>query len=166
MDLTPRTGPDAARAAGSPVPTATRRRPPASRRARARVGVLVAVVLAAVAVILFQGLSNASLYFYNADEAVARRDEMGDERFRLQGQVVPGTIVAADGLVGFDVRFNGVTVAVSHVGDPPDLFQDCIPVVVEGRWQGEAFASDRIMVKHTNEYDAEHPERVPEGCPA
>ena len=47
-----------------------------------------------------------------------------------------------------------------HQGDPPELFQPGIPVVLEGRWQGDAFASDRIMVKHTSEYRAENPDRV------
>jgi cytochrome c-type biogenesis protein CcmE len=33
-------------------------------------------------------------------------------------------------------------------------------VVLEGHWQGAAFASDRIMVKHTSDYRTQHPDRV------
>jgi cytochrome c-type biogenesis protein CcmE len=40
------------------------------------------------------------------------------------------------------------------------LFKVGIPVVLEGRFQGDHFASDRIMVKHTADYIAKHPERV------
>ena len=47
-----------------------------------------------------------------------------------------------------------------HHGGPPELFKPGIPVVLEGRWQGDTYASDRIMVKHTEEYRAENPERV------
>ena len=39
-------------------------------------------------------------------------------------------------------------------------FRPGIPVVLEGHWQGAAFASDRIMVKHTSEYREQNPDRV------
>jgi cytochrome c-type biogenesis protein CcmE len=32
--------------------------------------------------------------------------------------------------------------------------------VLEGRFSGEHFASDRILVKHSETYEAEHPDRV------
>jgi cytochrome c-type biogenesis protein CcmE len=52
------------------------------------------------------------------------------------------------------------------VGDPPELFQDAIPVVLEGSWQatpdGTVFASDRILVKHDEVYDSENPDRLRE----
>ena len=47
-----------------------------------------------------------------------------------------------------------------HEGDPPELFQPGIPVVLEGRWSGDHFASDRIMVKHSEQYKAGNPDRV------
>jgi cytochrome c-type biogenesis protein CcmE len=49
---------------------------------------------------------------------------------------------------------------VRHDGDPPELFKPDIPVVLEGRWAGPVFASDRIIVKHTADYRAKHPDRV------
>ena len=112
MDLTPRTGPDAA------VASAARTRAPSTRGRKIGVSVVLALVLAAGAIILFQGLSNATMYFYNADEAVAKRASLEDKRFRLQGEVVPGTIREEGELVVFDVRFNGVTVAVQNDGQP------------------------------------------------
>ena len=36
--------------------------------------------------------------------------------------------------VTFTVKFNGVEVPVHHEGDPPELFEPGIPVVLEGRW--------------------------------
>ena len=38
--------------------------------------------------VAYQALTSASLYFYNADEAVEQKDDLGDKRFRLQGSVV------------------------------------------------------------------------------
>lgn len=159
MDLTPRTGPEAA------VASAPRRRPPTSRRRKIGVSVVLAGLLAALAIILFEGLSNATMYFYNADEAVAKKATLEDKRFRLQGQVVAGTVRDTGETVDFDVTYNGVTVAVQNEGSPPELFQEGIPVVLEGKWQGDVFASDRILVKHTSEYKAANPGRVPANAP-
>ena len=43
------------------------------------------VVVAVIAVVLWNGLSQATLFFYNVDQAVADRTELGDKRFRIQG---------------------------------------------------------------------------------
>ena len=118
------------------------------------------VVLAALGFIVFRGLGNATLYFRTADEAVAQRQELGDRRFRIEGSVVGGTVQEADGRTVFDIESKTVRVHVRHQGDPPELFKPGIPVVLEGRFQGESFASDRIMVKHSEDYIAKNPERV------
>jgi cytochrome c-type biogenesis protein CcmE len=116
--------------------------------------VLVAVV-AVLGLLVVRGLSDATLYFRNADEAVAQRDSLGDKRFRLQGTVV-GEPVESDGTVSFAVTFNGVAVDVHHAGSPPELFKPGIPVVLEGHWDesGEFFDSDRIMIKHDSTYES------------
>lgn len=154
MELTPRTGPHAT--ADVPVPARSRRNPVVY-------GVLLLVVLG-LGVVVWQGLTSASLYFYNADEAVAKREELADERFRLQGTVLGETIEQTDIGVDFAVAFNGIRVPVRHQGDPPELFQPGIPVVLEGRWAdtGDQFESDTIKVKHSPEYEAENEERLDE----
>ena len=159
MDLTPRTGPDAA------VAAAPRRRPPSSKRRKIGVSVVLAVLLGAMAIILFEGLSNATMYFYNADEAVAKKTSLEDKRFRLQGEVVPGTVRDDGETVDFDVTLQRRHRGGAEPGEPAELFQEGIPVVLEGRWQGDVFASDRILVKHTSEYKAANPDRVPANAP-
>lgn len=120
---------------------------------------LLAVALVFVA---YQGLSNATVFFRNADEAVAERESLGEKRFRLQGAVVDGSLQAEGGFVRFTVTHDDVDVDVVHRGDPPELFQPDIPVVLEGRWSqtDDVFESDRILVKHSEEYEAENPART------
>lgn len=125
-----------------------------------RLWVAGAVVLAALAFLVVKGLGNATVYFRTADEAVAQRESLGDRRFRIQGTVVAGSVRNAGQDVAFSIESNGVTVPVLHQGDPPELFQPGIPVVLEGRFRGQQFASDRILVKHSETYVAENPERV------
>jgi cytochrome c-type biogenesis protein CcmE len=135
-------------------------RPRAPRRRATRRRWLPLLVLGAVLAILgglvYKGLSDATLYFRNADEAVAQRDSLGTKRFRLQGTVTGQPAPRPGGIVDFDVVFNGVSVAVRHHGSPPDLFRTGIPVVIEGHWaaEGDVFDGDRILVKHDESYES------------
>jgi len=148
VELSPRT---------APGPSDTK---PPRRRSLWAYGIL-AVVLVAVGVVAFQGLTSASLYFYNADEAVEQRDVLGDKRFRVQGTVQDDVTTTADG-VTFTITFNGVDVPVVHDGDPPQLFEPGIPVVLEGHWatDAEPFLSDEILVKHDAQYEEDNGDRI------
>lgn len=137
----------------------------APRRAKRRwaplavIGLLVVVIGA----IMLQA-KDASLYFRNADEAVEQREELGDQRFRLQGTVV-GEVAEDGAATTFTVQYGGVNVDVRHTGSEPAMFKSGIPVVAEGRWNeaGTEFDSDRLLVKHDEDYkdyDDENPERL------
>ncbi|MBW3611335.1 MAG: cytochrome c maturation protein CcmE [Actinobacteria bacterium] len=138
---------------------------------RLRLGIVIALICGALAFLVLQGLGEATTYFYNADEALARRAELGDDRFRLQGTVVPGSVRQSGDEVAFQVEFACAVVGVRHQGAPPELFADGIPVVLEGGFapSGDTYASDRILVKHTSEYRTEEADRLAlaetQGCP-
>lgn len=117
----------------------------------------IAVGLCAAAVVVIVGLavqlSGNVVYYRTVSEAVAQRDSTA--RFRLAGAVVPGTITETDAGVRFRVTDGERTVTVAHRGDPPQLFKAGAPVLCEGRWAnagGTTFDSDRIMIKHGEEY--------------
>jgi cytochrome c-type biogenesis protein CcmE len=118
------------------------------------------VVVGALGFLVFQGLGNATLYFRTADEAVAQRAQLGDRRFRIEGDVVAGSVNQVGNDVSFTLTSKNVEVPVRHKGDPPELFRPGIPVVLEGHFQGDYFASDRILVKHSETYIADNPDRV------
>jgi cytochrome c-type biogenesis protein CcmE len=139
---------------------AVRERPAGRTQGRQRLVVAGLIVLAALGFVVFRGLGNATLYFRTADEAVAQRQQLGDRRFRIEGSVVGGSVHQTANLVAFNIESKGTVVAVSHRGDPPEMFKPGIPVVLEGRFDGDTFASDRIMVKHSEDYVAKHPSRV------
>lgn len=120
--------------------------------------VAVATVVCAVAIVAIVGLvvamSQNVVYFRTVSEAVDERADGGGGRLRMAGEVVPGSVTETRDGVRFEVTDGTATTAVVHRGDPPDLFQDGVPVVCEGRWgDGEAFASDRILIRHGNEYE-------------
>ena len=124
-------------------------------RSRLRLGIVIAVVCGALAFLVIQGLGNATTFYRNADEAVAKRDELGTKRFRLQGVVVPGSIRDVGADVAFRVEFHCVNVPVRHRGTRPPLFKGGVPVVLEGAFVAgteRTFDSDRILIRHTEEY--------------
>ncbi len=118
------------------------------------------VVIGALGFLVVQGLGNATLYFRTADEAVAQRAQLGNRRFRIEGDVVDGSVHQVGNDVSFMLTSKNVEVPVRHQGDPPELFRPGIPVVLEGRFEGDHFASDRILVKHSETYIAQNPDRV------
>ena len=146
----------------APTAPAPRVRPPVPVASRRRLVVVGVVVVAAISLLVFKGLGDATVYFKTADEAVADKDELGSRRFRVEGAVVTGSVRQAGDEVTFELISAGETVPVVHRGDPPELFKPGIPVVLEGHWRGDVYASDRIMVKHTSEYREKNPERVDE----
>ena len=121
---------------------------------------LLGLVIGAIA---FQA-RGASLYFKNADEAVAEKESLGTKRFRLQGTVL-GKPVEEGAATVFKVQYGGVNVKVRHTGSEPAMFKAGIPVVAEGSWNaaGTEFDSDRLLVKHDadyEDYDKKNPERL------
>lgn len=146
-------------------------RPPRPAPGRRRLtAMLLAVAAAAAVVFLAVNLVSGSLYFYNADEAVERRPELGDDRFTLQGAPIRCSVTRGfdDGsVVAFSVTFGGAVVDVVHRGAPAELFEEEVVVVLDGAWvqsapkiadfegladDGWHFASDRMRVKHDNDY--------------
>jgi cytochrome c-type biogenesis protein CcmE len=153
LDLTPRTGPD-----DGPTP-----RPPRSRGRGLLVGVVILALLGGIVALLIVQVQGSSLYYYNVDEAVAQRATIGDRDIRIQGTVVgePHEEGADDALV-FDLAFNGASVAVRHLGsEPPPLFKSGVPSVLEGHFTDDgSFVSERIVIKHSEEYREDNPEHV------
>ncbi|MCP4086938.1 MAG: cytochrome c maturation protein CcmE [Actinomycetia bacterium] len=131
---------------------------------------VLGVLLVALGFVVYRGLGSASLFFHNVDEAVELKADLGDARFRIQGIVCSEPETVADGTVTFTIAWAGAHADVSHVGDPPELFEPGQPVVLEGAWAGPGYASDRILVKHSEEYVAENDDRIhresdfPPGC--
>ena len=111
--------------------------------------------------VLFQALTSARVFFLNVDEAVAQRAELGSEVFRLQGTVVDEPSTDVDGALRFTVAYGGEEAEIRHVGDEPS---EPVPPRSgrrgRGRWDGQEFVSSQVLVKHSEEYVEDNPNRV------
>jgi cytochrome c-type biogenesis protein CcmE len=135
----------------APPPPST---PARSRRKRRAIIAATVCGLAIVAIIvLVVALSQNVVFFRTVSEAVAHRPTEQGDRLRVAGAVVPGTIAETSKGVRFEITDGKKTIPIVQQGDAPDLFKSGAPVVCEGRWsKGAAFDSDRILIKHGNEY--------------
>jgi cytochrome c-type biogenesis protein CcmE len=127
---------------------------PASTKKRRSIVALSMCGAAVVAIVaLTVVLSNNVVYFRTVSEAVTERKSDNGHRFRIAGEVVPGTVHETAKGVRFEITDGKKTATILHVGDPPSLFKAGAPVVCEGRWgTNAAFDSDRIMIRHGSEY--------------
>ncbi len=124
----------------------------------AGVGVILGLV-----VVVGMGLNSATVYFKYVDEAVAERADLGDDFFRMQGNVVDGSVSQTSDGARFTMRRHGTSADVIHTGAEPALFGDPqIPVVVEGHWDGDTFQSQRIIVNHDATYTEANEDRLTE----
>lgn len=141
-------------------------RPPTRRRRLkpSRLGAVGLVIVAALGFLIFKTVTSAVVYFKTANEALIARQSLGNTTFQIEGLVVKGSIRKhSDGSVASFVISSGrSTVKIENDAPQPALFQANIPVVLVGHFVGstDTFASDQILVKHSNSYIAAHPDRV------
>ena len=121
--------------------------------------VLFAVVVAG-GVVLTQFLTSAIDYYCNVDDIDVKEGCEAGRRLRIQGVVDEGSVRDDGTATAFTVSFGTETLPVRYEGDPGGIFKECIPVVVHGVLSEGLFLGDRIEVKHSNEYEAENPDRV------
>ncbi len=160
----------------------------ASGRYRPGAVVLVVVLVVAVVAVLFRSLGDAALFFYEVDRAVELRSELDDARFRVVGTPQPGLLeieVDGEAAVAFTLCAGDVLADVVHLGDPAELFQPGVPVVLQGSWvpgpvpaglvaaaaDGWHLRTDHMVVKHDNDYRGEGAEMeacgvLPDGAAA
>jgi cytochrome c-type biogenesis protein CcmE len=137
--------------------------PPTRRRRSKRIWVVFAVLAAAFAFLLVEGLGSSLDYFDTVNQALAHRGTLGTTTFRLEGTVLQGSIHSTAAGTNFTIAQGANEVQVTNTGSPPALFQSNIPVVVVGHFTTATsldFISNGILVKHSANYIAKYPTRV------
>lgn len=137
---------------------------PRKRSSNFRTIAVLVVLAGAVGLLLSQGLFKNLNYFVTVDEALAQKHHFGTATLRLEGVVQKGTITRTATGASFVIDGSeSQRVSVSVTGTPPQLFQANIPVVVVGHFISATslhFTGNQILVKHSANYIAAHPNRV------
>lgn len=148
-------------AAGFSAPARPAPRPP--RRGSGNVALLVGLLVVAAAVVgaVMFGFKEASIYALGTDQLVSRADELTGRRVRVEGELVPGTLVKRDDPCEFRFRMRagGAELPVRYPQCViPDTFRDRpeggVEVTVEGTLQqGGEFQATLVMAKCASKYD-------------
>lgn len=115
------------------------------------------VVAGALIYLIFGGLGQNLVYFITPSEYFQQTDRYQNRQVRLGGLVKEGSLnynpqtlelrfMVTDGVKDIPIMSSGST--------PPALFGENRGVVVEGKFQGVAFVSQNLLVKHSETYQA------------
>jgi len=110
-------------------------------------------VIALIVAMTLVGLDQNLTYYLYPTEAVDRRAEFPDgERFRLAGIVVEGTLQRGE-IHRFEVSDGGATIPVRLHNNPPPLFDEGVPVLLDGSWSGAVFDASEALIRHSENYE-------------
>ena len=123
-----------------------------------------AVIVLALAYMIWAGVTQSAVYFVTPSELTAA--PVTGKAYRLGGLVTPGSLTWEPRTLDltFTITDGRATVPVRHKGAAPDLFGEGRGAVVEGQWTRDGyFKASLIMAKHSEEYKAPH--EVKDGAP-
>jgi len=136
---------------------------------------VLAVVLLTGGLFVAKFLTSAIDYYCNVDEISVKDGCDVGRTIRIQGVVDKGTLetTEVDGAsetspatrTNFTITFNGASIPVVVGSRPTGMFKECQPVVVTGKVVesgdgSQLFEGEEVLVKHSEEYDAENKDRV------
>lgn len=113
------------------------------------IGGIIALIIAMSLV----GLGDNLTYYLYPTEAVDQRAEFPDgENFRLAGAVVEGSVVEDGEDLLFEVSDGGERISVRLTDVPPPLFDDTVPVLLDGSWEGDTYVATDALIRHDENY--------------
>lgn len=97
--------------------------------------------------------SNLTYYLYPSEAMEQKADFPDGEVFRLAGKVVEGSLVVSGDDLQFAVTDGGATVPVRLTNTPPPLFDETVPVLLDGSWSGEEYVATNAIIQHDENYE-------------
>ena len=130
-------------------------------------GMAMVVVGAALAYLIYVGIQTGSMYYLSVSEFTAKQTQLGADRVRVNGNVVPGS-------VEFDTRNLNLSftlkdektddvIKVSYRGPKPDLLeQEGVSLVAEGNYSvhEKVFSASNLLIKCPSKYEKKEGQEV------
>ncbi|MFA7248813.1 MAG: cytochrome c maturation protein CcmE [Dehalococcoidia bacterium] len=127
---------------------------------RARLVALLVVATAAISVLAFRAAGSTASYYITPEEFL-RNERLHDQRVRVAGRVVEGSIQEQGGRpIAFAIMGDANDrVQVDYPkGVIPNMFGPWALVIVEGTGRADRrVQADSIIIKHENEFYADKP---------
>jgi len=130
----------------------------------AKFGVLVAVILGVLAWLTLGGISESKTYFKTISELNQMGDQAHTQRLKVDGYVVPGSIVRNGAEVSFimhqdpakrDQDATQLRVVYRGIDPLPDTFKDDAQTIADGKLGADGvFQASKIQAKCASKYEA------------
>lgn len=117
----------------------------------------IGVILATVGWLAYTGIQESKTYYITVGELLANQDAQ-HRRFRVAGDVVPGSIERSNGRVQFRIVEQQKSLPIVYVGTEPlpdTLYNDGAQAIADGRYQQDGvFHAEAIQAKCPSKYEA------------
>lgn len=115
------------------------------------------VLVFAIGYLTFSMFGNSMAYFETPGELIAQGESVYGKAVRVNGDVLPGSMVREPLNLQFTVTAGDGSVPVVYKGiDIPDTLKDGAEVVVEGKLEADGiFLASKILAKCPSKYEAE-----------
>jgi cytochrome c-type biogenesis protein CcmE len=123
-------------------------------------GVIIAL---AIVLLIYMGIQSTAAYFYTVDELYAKGVAVENQTVRVAGKVDAATIDFdnRDLLLTFDVTSEtGQRMHVIFKGPKPDQMREGADAILEGKYDGQAFTAQSLLLKCPSRYEENGIEEV------
>jgi cytochrome c-type biogenesis protein CcmE len=114
------------------------------------------VIALAIVYLIYTGIQSTSAYFLTVNELYAKGPAFHNRTVRVAGQVDAETIVFnnRDLILAFDVVDDtGERMHVVFNGPKPDQMREGADAIVEGKYNGELFTAQSLLLKCPSRYE-------------
>ena len=128
-----------------------------------------AILVGAVAYLMYTGVSQTSVYYLTIDEFLPKRESLVNEGVRVAGRVQLGSVTKKMTPAGEELNFRlgdfkagdqvGESVPVYFVGITPDMFKAAggSDVIVEGKYRNGTIYAQSVLTSCPSKYEADKP---------
>lgn len=130
----------------------------AGRAANKKIKFIIGGVIIALAIIylIYNGIQSSAAYFLTVDELYAKGTAIENRTVRVSGQVDANTIDFnnRDLILKFDVTSEtGERLPVVFNGPKPDQMREGAEAILEGKYDGQMFTAQSLMLKCPSRYE-------------
>ncbi|VAX21332.1 hypothetical protein MNBD_NITROSPINAE02-156 [hydrothermal vent metagenome] len=117
-----------------------------------------AIIVGAIGYLMYAGVQASSVYYFTVDEVLSMNSTEKKMALRMEGKVKPGSI--EKDMTSLKLSFKIIddsmkSIPVYYQGTVPDMFQDDIDVVVEGKFSSDGrFVANRLLTSCPSKYEA------------
>ena len=136
------------------IPTVTVAKKSANKKVKFIVG--GGLIALAIVYLIYAGISSNSAYFLTVDELYAKGESMQNRTVRVAGMVDAETIDFNNRelILTFDVTSEtGERMPVVFNGPKPDQMREGAEAILEGKYNGEEFQAQSLLLKCPSRYE-------------